>query len=699
MKLLFLAFIFIAVIHPFAHASPAWKPTNGPVMEGGALSIASDSRGFLYAITDGASLYRRAPQDAVWTYLRGDAYAIAIDRNDNAYVGRDMGFIDMYDKNFQFLKIVRYGGIWDGEIESIIPDAGGNLYTITAGNDLTSLIDTSQIWNIIRDHGIRDIDVDSGKVAIMNYFGFLFRSLDTGRTWTPINIKDDKDFRVVSIEYDKKHETWMAICRGRTFYISTDSGLTWTQRGDVLPLTYVREFYVSKSGATYIAYDSAAYRSSDGGVTWFMLPGLDSVMITGLVEEGENLFITNESHSVIKYNLTTQRSEPFDRGFILSYVTKVAVNIDGTVFATTYEGIYKSTDEGGYWELIQFPGGVTGGKEVYCTKSGLVFARDNNAAYVSRDFGASWERVKMHPDSGYISPQVMAEDDRGRLYAGYNGIIYSDDAGVNWERVELYYTYKNIQSIACYGDILAFTVQTEGPFISKDRGATYHNLQFPVNYDNGHPDSYVRFNSKGELYVFINRAHSPNMINRSSDSGKTFVRYDNLREDTGLIVLDSADNLYSIGQRSRKYPNGLIRSTDGGASWSRYSNDDIKYYESNDICFGRNGKAYLALASRGVFRNDNVMSLREPPVVEDELIISPNPAGEEISIRIASGNEKFENWIIQIVNEYGEIVYKDRLNGMSGSDKARIGALPQGIYFVRVISGGRTFAGKFVISR
>lgn len=83
--------------------------------------------------------------------------------------------------------------------------------------------------------------------------------------------------------------------------------------------------------------------------------------------------------------------------------------------------------------------------------------------------------------------------------------------------------------------------------------------------------------------------------------------------------------------------------------------------------------------------------LRVPETETSLLAIYPNPASEEVNIRLSNS----ANWVIQVLNAEGKLVLEKQING----NKAVINGLSTGIYVARISSQGQTLHQRFSIVR
>ena len=104
-----------------------------------------------------------------------------------------------------------------------------------------------------------------------------------------------------------------------------------------------------------------------------------------------------------------------------------------TLYAGTYYGVYKSTNSGGNWTLVN-SGMESERVQAVALEDGKIFAgTQSGGIFMSTDDGGSWTAV----NSGFSSPPPevlsLTADGAGMVYAGTStGIFKSDISSVNW---------------------------------------------------------------------------------------------------------------------------------------------------------------------------------------------------------------------------------------------------------------------------
>lgn len=236
-----------------------------------------------------------------------------------------------------------------------------------------------------------------------------------------------------------------------------------------------------------------------------------------------------------------------------------------TLYFLTRSAIYKSIDGGMNWISLD----VTGLGSRYTdlvidpdTPLTLYFSSFTGGVSKSIDGGANWVQLNIN---GLGGAAALAIDPQNSSTIYCHDRIYfhkSSDGGVNWSRLG-----------ANPGN----------------RGAEWGNLIVDSNAPATIYFSGYRLSGLGGVYS-----------NKSTDGGLSWERI----TYRGKIVLDPANpgTLYAVGGEIRYFSNGLRKSTDDGASWSKI--DDKLRGENVNAAVLANGNLFTA-TDLGVYKSRN----------------------------------------------------------------------------------------------
>lgn len=289
-----------------------------------------------------------------------------------------------------------------------------------------------------------------------------------------------------------------------------------------------------------------------------------------------------------------------------TYTVHVHDSDPSIVFAGTQHGIWRSTDHGATFDEVDFP---DTNRQVW---SFLVDSRDDNRIYAgssplgvyrSNDKGASWHKL---PDLGVPEHCPVVFDARvmrmvqhptrpDEIYAALevNGVVRTTDGGENWEDcsahlIELsqqeHLKSKIVSDSYSEGmlDCHAITISPANPddvilavrmglFRSSDFGKTWVDMDVgrfsPTTYGR---DVKISPQDDRTLYsaLSVAAASHDGGIYRSTDAGATWSRFDKVQVNGTIMSIGlhprDPDQVY-IGAR---YKGEIFGTTDGGQTWA-----------------------------------------------------------------------------------------------------------------------------------
>ena len=476
----------------------------------------------MYASSDGIGLFRSRDGGDTWNYIwSGSSGKLAIDPiNPTRMYMRDLRSTDEGETWTQMPQV------WGAPYPH--PSIAGRVYMINKNTDHFGGVwrsdDFGVNWNASMT-GLTDLRVSAlafhptqpETLYAGTTSGNLFMSIDGGANWTFVDKPLDY-INTMAVNPNGSHEVWASnccFCRPSQTVKSTDPALTsWSPvdhgAGSLTNIYFAPAAWGEVYSQTVFVtgcFNQLA-RSMDSGATWDgYMPG----------QGGDNY-----------ENLAMHPTNPQ-----IVYTT------------SQHEGLYRTTDGCQNWEVSNQ--GLTALSPRHLAiapgQPQIVYAVTSIGLSRSINGGQTWDQLANYDTGIAIDPQ-----DSNHLYAAAGttygwGVAISHDGGLTWPEE-------------------VFTPTTE-PYA--DYNAV---LAWQLVFQPGQPSTML---SRVTLLRFGNPPASAVAIYRSIDSGQTWTRA-TLNGQAGLddsiydIAFDAQDPTIAYASTDR---NGILRSTDSGATWQR----------------------------------------------------------------------------------------------------------------------------------
>ncbi len=273
------------------------------------------------------------------------------------------------------------------------------------------------------------------------------------------------------------------------------------------------------------------------------------------------------------------------------YVNEIAINSRGDFFASTWNGIFRSTDYGSSWDTVRGGMNVT---ELKITADDVIFISFYifNAPEILRssDNGITWTQLT----SPVLFISSIEEDRNGNIYVCGTGLYKSTDKGNTWEEIYQWSVYDAFipnDSTILIGIPGTFSGQI---LYSSDNGSSWdstgHNVNVSAFYRYGSfiftggffgdeggggvhksTNGGINWEALG-LYQTSITSFITNKLNQlfiGTDKGIYFtedagVTWQNVLADSVVTTLtrDSKNYLYAGTNKGT-----FLRSTDNGMTW------------------------------------------------------------------------------------------------------------------------------------
>lgn len=390
-------------------------------------------------------------------------------------------------------------------------------------------------------------------------------------------------------DIEGSEQGYLFTITGSGIYRSNNNGTNWEpvyfENGIIRVLT------VTESGDVYAGYDSLLLRSTDNGTTWNLV----------FTASGNFISLTSDSFNTVYGSTMGENGEmtlliSADGG--ANWVQKsmafasyshlnLHINSVGHIFSASFEGLYKSVDQGDTWELI-YNGQV---------RSLVIDSNDNLIVggfydywlYKSTDNGSNWyhfyNAVGIYP---------LAEDDEGYIYAPSDiGLLRISSDGLNWSQIDRDLPTDDIYTIYVNHDGVVF-VGNDGIHKSIDNGVNWTFASDGLNADSF---TYIYSSPDGHIYAISDALYV------STDEGESYSKlvefYEHDKVFTKVYIHPDGD-IFAIGYNRYYYDDYvLFRSSDNGTSFS-----EMIHIHIYDFAIANDGSIYLA-TENGLMRSNN----------------------------------------------------------------------------------------------
>ncbi len=298
-------------------------------------------------------------------------------------------------------------GIENLLIRNLAVTQDGHLLATAAGNGL--YISSTTIHNFPHDfwkevqlcdvYGLHSLVENKNGIIFAATYSEIYRSSNGGKNWENTGFSGnvfDKEL------YTTSTGDILACTGSGIIYRSTDNGTSWGQTVIGIPNNnLVENFSYSESGKMFVElYDTTSgvkelHLSTDNGVTWKL------------------------SSSILKF----------------ANISYLKTHKSGLCFASTNQGLYRSTDDGENWSLSTngLPGGIPIGTIEYLANGNIFAGTLGEGIFKSTDGGITWSQTAFNTFDIYS----IVQNKNGQIFAGTggNGVYYSNDYGVSWKDI------------------------------------------------------------------------------------------------------------------------------------------------------------------------------------------------------------------------------------------------------------------------
>jgi photosystem II stability/assembly factor-like uncharacterized protein len=616
----------------YAGTAGLFKSTNGGTSWTGpsadlgdavinTIAINAQNSNVVYAGSDGARVFKSTDGGASWVVANSGI----------SYFGGHYNQIQIRALKFdpQVPDIIYAGTVPSGVFKTT---DGGTSWKAT-NNGLSDMSEESEI-------DIRALEIDRSRPETLyvatfhpggpvDMYSGVFKSTDGGATWRAVNsglpnLYHQGDATDVAIAPSDSNTLYLGTRTGLAK--STNGGATWNTINSGLPAcrfcVNVRALAIHPMNPSTVyvgtigdgASASGVIKSINGGASWSANdPSLFNVIALAIDPAnpsaiyagtyGGGLFKSTDAGS----NWTASNTGLNSQGASFVAVDPASANI---VYGGSGGGVFRSVDFGASWSPIE-----TGVTDAALLVGDLkIDPRNSNTLYLatvgsgpydysagegigvrkSADGGMNWTPIN-NGLPHWVSTLEIDPFDPDTLYAGtISGVYKSTNGGASWRYASdtqaRNYTLAlavdpsvpNVLYAIAYDDDDYFEEFGTGLYKSTDAGNSWRPLKQAASYVTVDP------NNSNTLYA------SNGVVYKSADGGTNWLA---LSVVANCVTVDPSNSNIVFAATP---PLGVLRSTDGGASWSPF-NTGLTNLDVNTLTIDRSGTSLHAGTGAGVF--------------------------------------------------------------------------------------------------
>lgn len=324
-----------------------------------------------------------------------------------------------------------------------LTSGNGYIYCGTQGWKIFRSSDNGMTWES-KSKGIWQWDIyelyySDGRVFAVtaeNDIGFLYLSDDNGENWHQLNSTGNTS---LITGFAKIGSNLFISTYRNSVFVSTDNGDTWKQTiGLNSPYIDIYDI-VAMGNSLFMSAYGGLYRSIDNGSSWQFLPNPNFTIdgISAITAQNNSLIMQYGSTFHIMYKSVDYGNSFFEIGGGVPYVYDFYS--DGSnVYASTENGVYRSTNEGLNWANIALEG-----ETVYCARvvdDNIIIGTRELGIFTSTDNGSTWINTGYQTDiynHALVSvndilivgndgqPGISISQNNGNTFTGYNYLLTS----------------------------------------------------------------------------------------------------------------------------------------------------------------------------------------------------------------------------------------------------------------------------------
>lgn len=362
---------------------------------------------------------------------------------------------------------------------------------------------------------------------------------------------------------------------------------------------------ISPSGKIYCgAQGGTVFHSFNEGKLWkqVFLGATRNKVISIITDTQGYVYFASDKDGIFRSG-DDQTWEPINAGLTSLEITALDIMADGTLFAGTKMGLYRSLNAGKTWMIVEKLNEAINLIKVH--KQNIFIVSNDNSLSYSLNGGKSWKQ-KQTPDNIQIHSLAIGPDNR--IYAGTKKGDVFKCKNVNgvWEKIARFENNNiSVLQVDAKGNIYTGLIYT-GLLYAGFKGTAFQNegggvCLIPAK--GGKPELILQDSSaaiwciaikNSDLYAGTNKG-----IYHSDDNGRNWnpVHSGLISQRVNDIVITKNDVVFAGSY------GGVFRSDDSGNTWTQSELEEDIYVV--DMAINKNDDLFACDLTSGIFRSSD----------------------------------------------------------------------------------------------
>lgn len=519
--------------------------------------------------------------------------------------------------------------------------------------------------------------VGSMDVGLDSYEGKIYQTTNCGEDWVEINTGTTFNGRLYAIDFMNDSAGIALGDLGRIVY-TKNRGFEWQVKELGTNIYLSSLCYLAPSLSSIIGIQenrSILLKSTSFFESWDQIE-MSEYKLYSICSIG------NESLCAVGINGTITLSENLGESWSQTSTNMVSASNWQTFrsvdFSDTNLGmivgekgrIIKTTDSGNNWSLME-----NDLENVFFTSSHFmnadtIVATSYRGIYLSTDGGLSWSN-----SNNFLTKDLVFLYDRSGFAVGENKLYRTQNGGKDWTLDEEFAFGENVSEILFVDRQSGYILGSHELFKTNNGGESWTK----INMNNTELLNSFDFISKDTGFV----VDDERFLYQTCDGGNSWNKFDlgiygnysiKFRGDTGIIVGDYA----------------ILKTEDLGKTWMKIPN--ITHNTLHSVELLQNGVAFAVGRGFTILRTDNYGGTGQPIEVsivstltelekDDQISIFPNPAKDEVVIQFGLSEQSIDH--IRVINLEGKTIKHLEINKKFTSGQniiLNLAGEPAGIY-------------------